>query len=238
MNGQRADPWPVIWSQLRFFLSLWRSRHQRPYALRWLRSLRPNYLLDMPCPWLTFTAIDFLGRALTPGLKIFEYGSGGSTLFWLQFRPERVVSVEHDAAWYAALKRRLAPGVSVDYRLILPEPRAPGVDQADPADPGGYASSDPAWAGHSFRGYAAQIDAFPDGHFDVVLVDGRARPACLRHSAPKVKPGGWLILDNSDRAYYLERTAPLLRHFERRVFAGATPQVLNLSETTLFTRVA
>jgi hypothetical protein len=187
---------------------------------------------------LTFAAIDFLERALAPGLKIFEYGSGGSTLFWLRFRPERVVSVEHDAAWYAALERRLAPGAPVDYRLIPPERRAPGADRADPADPEGYASSDPTWAGHSFRRYAAQIDAFPEGHFDVVLVDGRARPACLCHSAPRVKPGGWLILDNSDRAYYLERTAPLLRHFERRVFTGAAPQVLTLSETTLFTRVA
>lgn len=228
----------MVWSQLRFFISLWRSRRQRPYALRWLGSLRPNYLLDRPCPWLTFAAIDFLGRALTPGFKIFEYGSGGSTLFWLRFRPERVVSVEHDAAWHAAVKQRLAPGAPVDYRLILPEPRVSGADWADPANPEDYASSDPAWAGHSFRRYAAQIDAFSDKHFDVVLVDGRARPACLRHSAPKVKLGGWLILDNSDRAHYLEHTAPLLRHFERRVFAGATPQALILSETTLFTRVA
>lgn len=217
------------------WLLLSRPAHRR-YAWRWWASQSPPYLLTTPCPWITFSAIDFLRQSLRTGLTIFEYGSGGSTLFWLRYKPAALVSVEHDPAWHAQLTPRLGPGGRVDYRLVPPESPVTPLPSPDPADPGQYASADAAWPRHTFRRYVTQIDTFPAEHFDVVLVDGRARPACLRHSAPKVKVGGWLILDNSDRAYYLERTAPDLKNFAPRVFAGAIPQTPILSETTIFVR--
>lgn len=225
-----------MWARLQFLWLLLSRPAQRRYAWRWLESQLPNYLLTTPCPWITFGAIDCMRQSLRTGLTIFEYGSGGSTLFWLQFMPATLVSVEHDPAWHAHLAPRLGPAWPVDYRLVPPEVPATPLRSPDPAEPGQYASADVVWSRHTFRRYVTQIDAFPTDHFDVVLVDGRARPACIRHSAPKVKVGGWLILDNSDRAYYLERTAPDLRNFAPRVFAGAIPQSPILSETTIFVR--
>src|SRR4051812_45501617 len=49
-------------------------------------------------PWVTFTAISKLESLIREGTRVFEYGAGGSTLFFLQ-RGALLVTVEHDAAW-------------------------------------------------------------------------------------------------------------------------------------------
>lgn len=41
-----------------------------------------------------------------------------------------------------------------------------------------------------------------DGYFDICIVDGRDRAKCIKESIPKVKSGGILVLDNSEREYY------------------------------------
>jgi hypothetical protein len=61
----------------------------------------------------------------------------------------------------------------------------------------------------SVQEYVAAIDGFADASFDVVIVDGLHRGDCLRRGAPKVKPGGLLILDDTDMSKNtrLRRTA-------------------------------
>jgi hypothetical protein len=46
------------------------------------------------------------------------------------------------------------------------------------------------------------VEELPVKEFDVVLVDGRCRVHCAEISKPLVKPGGILILDNSERPRY------------------------------------
>lgn len=210
------------WAELsRFILFDLILSNQRRHTVRWFQSLREDYLLNTPSPWTTFDAINFLQQWLTPNLRFFEYGSGGSTLFWLQFDPASVVSVEHDPAWHSKMTSRLASSV-VDYRLILPEPRTDG-EPADPTDPSAYASTDPTHLACSFRRYVSQIDSFPDDYFDVILIDGRARPACIAHSGCKVKHGGFLILDNAERSYYTDKTQSFLQGFKCKSFPGVGP---------------
>ena len=45
---------------------------------------------------------------------------------------------------------------------------------------------------------------FPDGKFDLVIVDGRDRVKCTMAVLPKVKKGGYLIFDNSQYKKYRE----------------------------------
>jgi len=52
------------------------------------------------------------------------------------------------------------------------------------------------------RPYAYVCDGFPDEHFDFVLVDGRDRVKCIERIHPKIKHGGILMLDNSEREEY------------------------------------
>lgn len=216
---------------------LWRtltSPAQRKHLGRWLRSRSPNHVLDAELPWLTFDAIDELLKRLPPNPVVFEYGSGGSTLFWLK-HGARCTSVEHDAQWFARMRQRVGDNDRLDYRLLPPDTEPVGAG-TDPADPRSYRSADAAFAGQTFRNYARQIDEFPNQHFDVVLVDGRARPSCLMHSAPKVKCGGLLILDNAERDYYTTKTGVVLNDFVRNEFFGVGPMTRIMWRTDIYQR--
>jgi hypothetical protein len=223
---------------LRHLATIVKAPTQRKHAYRWLRSLRQGFLLDEPSPWITFDAIDYVqefierraaGDRAEP-LRVFEYGSGGSTRFWLS-RGARCVSIEHDPAWFEVVRARIG-SASVDYRLIEPEPT--GTDPGDPADPEAYASGDAGHRRSSFRRYASAIDEFPSRHFDIVLVDGRSRPACVKHAVDKVRPGGLLILDNAEVEYYTRIVGARLGSFRRLSFVGALPTSFSFTRTDVY----
>jgi hypothetical protein len=218
-----------------------KSPTQRKHWLRWLRSLREGYLFDEPSPWITFDAIEYVQayidrerRGASP-LRAFEYGSGGSTRFW-QSRGFEVVSIEHDPKWYEVVRSKIDTA-SVDYRLLPPE-QSPSAGPGDPSDPNAYASGGVEYEGLHFRRYASAIADFPDGHFTIVLVDGRARPSCLMHAAKKVRPGGLLVLDNAERTYYTRHTAHLLSTYKHLEFPGALPTSLQFTKTDVYVNPA
>lgn len=51
-----------------------------------------------PIPWITYPCIRFLEKRLKAHFLVFEWGSGGSTLWWSQVA-RKVISVEHDEEW-------------------------------------------------------------------------------------------------------------------------------------------
>lgn len=84
----------------------------------WLRSGLAQLPVDRsgrPLPWYTYAAIEFLSRRVEHRLSVFEYGSGNSTLWWLE-RSHRVVSCEHDAAWHQRMQSILP--VDAEYLLV------------------------------------------------------------------------------------------------------------------------
>lgn len=176
-------------------------------------------------PWMAFPAIRHLDGLLTPDSKVFEYGVGGSSVFFAR-RVGELASVEHDRGWFEQTREALARmQMPRPWQGVLAEPVQP--EQAitlPPTDPLSYTTSDEALSGRSFQAYAAAIDAYPDDHFDVVLIDGRARPSCFLHAMRKVRPGGWVVLDNAERASYawIEDTAFKLG-FSAREFWGPGP---------------
>lgn len=165
---------------------------------RWLRSLFAIHDIDemirLDVAWWTFQAMDRVDAFLAtrPNARVFEYGSGASTI-WLARRCAHVTSVEHDTPWFELVQARLRDQQNVD--LIL---RPPGV--ADPA----FASEKPGWTELGFRDYVTEIDAHATG-FDLIIIDGRARAACLAHAIPHLAKGGMILFDNSHRKRY--RTA-------------------------------
>lgn len=70
------------------------------------------------------------------------------------------------------------------------------------------------YANASFEEYVKSIEEYPDESFDLVLVDGRHRSFCIPHAIPKVRPGGYLMLDNSDRRGYRDAIS-LMSDFKR-----------------------
>lgn len=154
-----------------------------------------------PIPWIPFAARDFLEPKLQPHMKVFEWGSGGSTI-WFAQRVAHVTSIEHWDRYRDLLMISLDDYniTNVTLHFVLPGKGRinahPDVDHPDNYFGHRY---ERAFDNENFKTYVASIDAFPDSHFDVVFVDGQARSACLKHGPPKVKPGGFLMFDNSDR---------------------------------------
>jgi hypothetical protein len=165
--------------------------------------------LDLELPWLTVLAKNYVEQYLKgkekQNLKVFEYGSGGSSLFFLKYA-EEVVSVEHNQAWFNKLSDRIKTKETKAWKghLIKPEVLDDSLLYTlDPAKPLDYFSSNTDYSNATFKAYASFIDSFPDQSFDLVLIDGRSRPSCIYHSMRKVKKGGLLVLDNAERKHYL-----------------------------------
>ena len=182
------------------------ARHPRElrYAHLWLRSLLPGHNpLDDERPWITFRAIQWLRSYLQPEMRVFEYGAGGSTLF-LAKRVRELVSVEHDESFHSVVAHRLAKQGVHNCRLVLcrPERRSPKPEADVAYGTASFTSFQPRHAGEWFEKYVKVIDEYPDGYFDLVVIDGRARASCVRRAVRKIKPGGALLLDNSERPAY------------------------------------
>ncbi|HYS70812.1 MAG TPA: hypothetical protein VEM95_00145, partial [Thermoplasmata archaeon] len=126
---------------------------------------------------------------------------------------------ESDAAWYEVVSRALrAAGITnADLRLVPPElPHAAKVPR------GSVDYEAPEMPGRTFEAYARSIDTSPDASFDLVCVDGYARPACIAHALPKIRGGGYLLLDNSDWTVYRDMIASLAK-YPRTDFGGVGP---------------
>lgn len=205
----------------------------------WYRSLQPgrNPVADQ-VPWLTLATIRHLNRFLNSAMSVFEYGAGGSTLFFAH-RVREVISVEHDAAWGTRVQEALdrLGCRNAQVRIVLPVEQGDGVG-GDPADMNAYASADANYVGWSFKNYASGIDEFPDRYFDLILIDGRARPACFKHALPKLALNGQLVWDNSDREYYSQALQSIPSHFWRKDFSGPTPYLDRFVRTTVLGSMA
>lgn len=84
----------------------------------WLNSIANGKPVDRdgePIPWFTYPAIDFLTQIMRPEWRVFEWGSGHSTLWWAK-RVKAVASVEDDRAWYDKLLARMPENASLIWR--------------------------------------------------------------------------------------------------------------------------
>ena len=215
----------------------WDAIKSYPYYSDWEKYLSTGHssIVD-ELPWITFAAIDFIKKHIDKNDTVFEYGGGGSTLFFLK-NAGKVVTVEHDKSWFERLKsiiitRRIE---TWEGNFIHPE-----IDhdksKKDISDPNDYTSDDGNYKNVNFKKYVSAIDKFPDGHFNWVLVDGRARTSCLAHSFSKIKPGGYLILDNAERKYYTEKQNGILDSkfdLQLNIF-GAVPFIPDFSQTNIW----
>jgi hypothetical protein len=195
------------------------------HAPRYLRSLLPDRSpLADAVPMMTFDAIAWLSAYLRPEMHVFEYGSGGSTVFFTS-RVDRLVSIEHDPEWYSRTKDRIGT-VTLDRLTYVLQPPEPGSE-------GGFGSTDDRYDGMNFAAYVRTIDDYPDAGFDLVSVDGRARSACLTRAVQKVRPGGFVLLDNSDREEY-STAMKELDCFKRTDFRGLAPYSTDLGQTSVW----
>ncbi len=156
-------------------------------------------------PWLVFSSISYLNKYLKKGMRVFEWGSGGSTLYFAA-KTGHIISIEHDSNWYQQAKQSIEGSElagAVKYTLIEPQPVADETPR-NCKHPQHYYSCFTEYAGMQFEAYAKAIDEYPESYFDLIVVDGRVRSSCIAHALQKLKTNGVLLLDNADRSYYLD----------------------------------
>ncbi len=209
-------------------------RGQMKHLLKWYLTHRRDYLLKHKLPWLTFDAVPAIELFVKPGMNVFEYGSGSSTLWWDKLGA-KVVSVEHDPVWFNIVKSHLEQDSQQQIFLIPPDD-VPVNNSTDPSDPFSYRTTHAGFENKTFRDYVSFIDRYPDHFFDVILIDGQARASCVPHALPKLSQNGLLIIDNANVEAYLGNVLPLLSQFSRVSYVGLAPIDGALSQTDLFFR--
>lgn len=191
-------------------------------------------------PWMTFQSAFLLDKNLSPGDSVFEYGGGGSTLYFLD-RGAKVVTVEDAPDWYMLLTEKIKEdGLAKNWTGLLKAPAPPVMPgENDASDPDCYTSNSKKYRNYDFTDYVRAIDHYPDRSFDIVVVDGRSRPSCIKHAVDKVKVEGYLVLDNTERDYYLrEKTLRHLVNFKVILDEfGPTPGLPWFTKTTVWRRV-
>lgn len=83
----------------------------------WFNSIETGMPVDdkgAPIPWYTYSSLHFLAARVSSKMKVFEYGSGNSTLWWSQ-KVTSLVSCEHDPVWFQKCQEKIPN--TVDYRL-------------------------------------------------------------------------------------------------------------------------
>jgi len=187
-------------------------------------------------PWITFEAAEWLESFLSFRNKNavgFEYGSGGSTVY-LARHLKKLISVEHDKKWYKYISKILRDNIITNCEYLLIEPEKINDKNINISkNMKKYTSAVPKYMGMTFEKYVKYIESFPDNIFDLIFVDGRARPSCILHAISKVRPSGYILLDNSERKLYQE-VEKKLSNWERKDFFGPGPYNLYFWQTTIW----
>lgn len=129
----------------------------------------------------------------------------GNSTLWYAGRVDSVTSVEHDQEWYEKIRNKMPDNVSLYHRELK---------------------------------YGGEYSRFPnqlEKRFDIIIVDGRDRVNCMKHSVESIKEGGIIVLDDSERAQYMKGVEFLLnRGFKKLDFWGISPGLFYKKCTTVF----
>jgi hypothetical protein len=177
----------------------WKYRLMRPFLkYRYAVFCKKNPGL----PWLTPDAISVLNKLLQSDFTALEYGSGRSTLFF-SGKVKSLHSVEHNKEWYEQVKALIADSRQNNIQLtLIPPDKTPlpirlSSEQQVFSNEKAYPNPDAV-----FDSYVNYISSFEANYFDFVLIDGRARKSCALEAVHKLKSGGLMVLDNSERLRY------------------------------------
>lgn len=165
-------------------------------------------------PWIPFIVIKYFKKIISKDWVMVEFGSGMSTL-WYASKVKFIYSIEHDQGWYRRISGEIERRNLKNVKYEL-----------RPLDK------------------YSQLDDLPDQSLDFVVVDGWARSDCLLASLDKLKKGGYLYLDNSDKDMTIEhgdmrkceeilREQVSARNGQLLEFTGLTANMFNTNQGIL-----
>jgi len=169
--------------------------------------------VDIGLPWYSFSAIDFLDRYVTKEMTVFEYGGGGSTIFYAR-RAKRVICVESSHDWADKIEQVIKEQ-KITNTTVLRHP----FDISDK----------PAFEKSTY------LNCVRDYDVDVYAIDGyeedvQLRPICFG-LVEKIIGEGIVVLDDSWRYEPLRKNN---KSKEVRVFQSLGPCRYGVTSTDVF----
>lgn len=159
----------IIPTKLRVFLQMQRSILFRYGWLKALMTGRPVDNDGEPLPWITYPAIDFLKQFDFTKARVFEWGSGFSTLWWAK-RCHSITTVETNSNWVPYIQPMLPANVTLLTPPFEIEAEAQTINHLD----------------HLFE-------------VIVIDNNGPFRWRCAETATSRLADGGFIMLDNSDQ---------------------------------------
>ena len=162
-------------------------------------------------PWIVPETVSWLEKNMREEWQVFEFGSGWSTI-WYAKHCRHIVSVEDNAGWNQVVEGRVKDQGVKNCELRLA----------------------------SLNDFISIISSFPNDYFDLIIIDSseeqkNLRIEALEASMSKVRPGGYILLDDSDRPQNTVLPHSLDDWGVLR-FVGIKPFPLMAIETSIFQR--
>lgn len=181
------------------------------------RSMKESACVDEdgnPIPWFTYPAIEYLKQFDFSEKRIFEFGSGSSSLFF-GARAKELITVEHDKKWHENCCAYAKDNVTIHLR------------ECQETD--------------TFESLPPYVECLLDqkGLFDVIIIDGLFRKECAMIAAQKLTKTGCIIFDDSERASDLEDYAEGIAALKSASliqvdFYGFAPLIWYTKSTSMF----
>lgn len=132
-------------------------------------------------PWIPFDVMIWLEAVVNKNMRVFEWGSGGSTI-WFAQHCQSVMSVEIDGVWVKKIEARAK-------ELKLDNIEGFHIAKDDP--------------------YYSNVIEIQPQKFDLIFIDGKERKRCAVAAIKKVAKGGIILFDNSDAVAHEKDIEPL-----------------------------
>lgn len=187
------------------------SMHNNGYFIEtgWFNSVKYKMPVDENMNPIPWTTYSFIEyiKGYLTGEMDLFEYGCGNSTLFYAERVNSVISAEHCEHWYKNISEKVQENV----KLI-------------------YCSAE------NSNEYSKSIETGKKT-YDVIIVDGQHRNECIYNSVSFLKPGGILVLDDSERNDYKEGIRYLLdSNFRRIDFWGIAPMYFNNKCTTVFFR--
>ena len=191
---------------------------QRPQGIpQWLQDrFSSSTAIREAIPWISYPAVDYLRKIVKPETRVFEWGSGGSTIFFALLGA-RVSSMESSLSWKKIIDEGLQKQPEevlrrIDMRFV-PAEESP----------------------QKMQEYIDEVAK--GGPWDLILVDGWERVRCIETARAHTAPGGVILLDNANLAHYKD-VPQIMAGFERIQFPGFGPSRMWPTQTDAYIKPA
>jgi predicted O-methyltransferase YrrM len=159
-------------------------------------------------PWLSGEVINFIQDFLSkhPSPKILEFGTGCSTIFFATMTPSHLVAVEHSPIWFKSVQDYLGAH-NLQVDLRLVTNK-----------------------------YYEECYKFEPDYFDLILLDGKDRMACLQviRDSKILKIGGVVILDDADMRAKYQVADEMMAGWQTVEIGGLKQNPLHLDDAPVY----